>query len=395
MNNLIFVTDTYVHPSYGGIARITGTIAQALHLNYGYTCYSFYAGETTCKSTNEHIFAKEQQWSTLDYFQQFVQSFNHCIIIIQSPCKLAADIFHATFPPSVKIVSVFHGTPGFELVPLRTQVACYRLLHGIDWKWTLKQTVLKYLTYMLGKHFIQSMLHSKYTLPYGKADRIVLLSQGLIPAYQAIAPGDEQFFTAIPNALSFPAETISPSKRHEVLVVARLDDWHKRIFDILRIWRLLQHKVHNDWTLHILGDGTDLPFYKSYVRHHNIPNIVFEGRKDPFPLYQRASLFAMTSACEGWGLTLTEAQSCGCIPVVYDTFCAAHDIIEDGKNGCLVEADNQAQFVATLMQLMQDEARRERMSEQAILSCQRYSVDNIAKKWNDLFEELTSPKKNF
>lgn len=48
-------------------------------------------------------------------------------------------------------------------------------------------------------------------------------------------------------------------RNKEVLVVARLDDWHKRISEILYIWADLQ-KDHRfcDWVLRIVGDVNDL-----------------------------------------------------------------------------------------------------------------------------------------
>ena len=44
----------------------------------------------------------------------------------------------------------------------------------------------------------------------------------------------------------------------------------------------------------------------------------------------------MTSDYEGWGLTLTEAMQYKCVPVVMSTYSSIFDIVEDGKNGCLI-----------------------------------------------------------
>jgi glycosyltransferase involved in cell wall biosynthesis len=44
----------------------------------------------------------------------------------------------------------------------------------------------------------------------------------------------------------------------------------------------------------------------------------------------------MTSAYEGWGLTLTEAQQMGVVPIAFDSFGAVYDIIENEYNGLII-----------------------------------------------------------
>ena len=41
----------------------------------------------------------------------------------------------------------------------------------------------------------------------------------------------------------------------------------------------------------------------------------------------------MTSSFEGWGLTLTEAQQYGCVPLAFHSFASLTDIITDKVNG--------------------------------------------------------------
>lgn len=41
----------------------------------------------------------------------------------------------------------------------------------------------------------------------------------------------------------------------------------------------------------------------------------------------------MTSDFEGWGMTITEAQQCGTVPIVLNTFASLKELVTDGKNG--------------------------------------------------------------
>ena len=365
---LVYVTDSEVNPTAGGIARITYVMAEALRANFGYEVY-FYRGQ--------------------EDFVEFIRKIGTCTIIVQSPCKLARKVFESKSAlPSVKIINVFHGTPGFELVPLKWEIIKYRLLQNIDRQWTLKQFLIQIGMAILPKKCFTHLLAKKYSLPYYKVDKMVVLSQGIIDQYQSIAPGYKDHFVAIPNTLSFDNPKLQ-AKKKEVLVVARLDDWHKRISEILKIWETVQQDNRfSEWTLRVVGDGIDKPYYEEYVRQHNLNNIIFEGLQNPLHYYQKASVFLMTSACEGFPMTIMEAQQCGCVPVVYDSFASAKDIIINGENSILTKNRDREAYVAALKHLMTDETMQKKMSEACVKSSERFSVENVAAQWNELIKSL-------
>lgn len=118
-------------------------------------------------------------------------------------------------------------------------------------------------------------------------------------------------------------------KRKEVLFVGRLLESNKKISKLLTIWKHIQlDKEFNEWHLYIVGDGKDKSFYLDFTRNNNIPNVHFEGRRYPIPYYKRASIFAMTSAFEGFPMSIIEAQQNGVVPIVMDSFLSVHDIID-------------------------------------------------------------------
>ena len=119
-----------------------------------------------------------------------------------------------------------------------------------------------------------------------------------------------------------------------------------------------------------------------------IENINFVGLTNPQEYYDRAAILCMTSSTEGWGMVLVEAQSNGVVPVAYNSFASATDIINDGENGFLVKAFDEDVYVEKLLLLMSDEDKRSVMAEKAIVSVERFDYRNIADKWIDLFENL-------
>lgn len=389
--NLIYVTDNYVNPLSGGIARISYVMAEALAQQFEHVCYSVYATPAQ-PTTPAPAFVETHLWQNKEDFCSWINRIGGGIVIVQSPCVLAQPIYEcAPQLPTTKIVNVFHGAPGFEIVPLRWDIIRYRLCHNIDTRWTLKQTVLQLAMMVLPKSYFLKKLRPKYARPYENARKIVVLSKEAIENYQSIARGRSSDFVAIPNACSFDKIEIPHDKHRnkEVLVVARLDDWHKRISEILYIWADLQ-KDHRfcDWVLRIVGDGIDAPFYKDFVKKRKLANVIFEGQQKPLPYYQQASIFLVTSACEGFSMTTLEAQQCGCIPVVYDSFPTAHELVINGKNGILVKNNDKEAFVENLKHLMLNDQLRHEMSMQCVESSHRFSVENVATLWNNLLQSL-------
>lgn len=96
----------------------------------------------------------------------------------------------------------------------------------------------------------------------------------------------------------------------------------------------------------------------------------------------------MTSACEGLPMTILEAQQCGCVPIVYDSFASAKDIINSGKNGVLIANRDKAAYVAALKELMTNVELRTKMSEACVQSAERFSVEKVAAQWDALIQSL-------
>ena len=391
--NLVYITDNCVNPTLGGIDRITYVMADALRRDYGYTCYTVFAREINEWPERSVVFAGIHKWESKKAFIELIQHIGECIIVLQSPCTLAQEVLEAKADlPKVKLVNVFHGTPGFEIVPLNWTIIRYRLCHNIERKWTLKQSVIQ-IGMALSPKSTTKILRKKYARPYDVADKMVVLSKGIIEQYQSIATTERVEFAVIPNILSFDKTTFPQMKNKEVLIVARLDEWHKRIFDAIKIWEIVQmDSAYQDWILKIVGDGIDRPFYEEYVQKHKISNICFEGQQMPLHYYEKAGIFMMTSACEGFPMTLLEAQQCGCVPVVFNTFASLADIVTDGRNGMIVPKDNVESYVAHLKQLMNNGTLRKQLAENAMVDCQRYAPSKVVAQWNNLFNELVNHK---
>lgn len=178
-------------------------------------------------------------------------------------------------------------------------------------------------------------------------------------------------------------------KEKKVLFVGRLLEKHKQVSRILRAWKYIEANVElKDWELQIVGDGPSRALYEHIIEEFGLSHVSLEGYQNPLPYYQKASLFVMTSAYEGWGMTLVEAQQNGVVPVAMDTYSSLHDIITNGENGIIVLDNDIDAFTTALSSLMFNADRRRQMAEAGLKRCKQYQISHIVNKWEEIFNRL-------
>lgn len=95
----------------------------------------------------------------------------------------------------------------------------------------------------------------------------------------------------------------------------------------------------------------------------------------------------MTSAFEGWGLTLTEAQQYGCVPMAFNSYESLPDIIDDGQNGIIVDWPDTRQYAGKLASLMADNGLRRQMAAKAIETSHRFEAEKVGRMWVELINK--------
>ena len=180
-------------------------------------------------------------------------------------------------------------------------------------------------------------------------------------------------------------------KQKEIIYVGRLDMMVKRVERVIDTWGYLEEKFP-DWQLTIVGDGEDRQILESYVKNLGLKRVSFEGFQQPSEYYKRASMLLLTSEYEGFPLILPECMSFGVIPVVYDSYAAVRDIIEDHRNGIIIPSagcDYDANAAANLIAgVMNDDRLRGVMAANAIEKSKQFSLENICDEWEKIFSSL-------
>lgn len=194
----------------------------------------------------------------------------------------------------------------------------------------------------------------------------------------------------IPNAAMNISGHYSDVTRKRLIAVGRLD--YQKGFDrLIRAWGIVQQNVaFRDWQLDIFGQGEWQEMLQRMIDERNLQNTLRlnQPTNSIGDEYAKSSLIVMTSHYEGFGMVLVEAMACGVPAVAFDCKCGPKDIIRHGENGLLVHDGDIEGLAAAMMKLMDDEAYRKRLSDNAKKIISTYSEETVMNRWIALFNSL-------
>lgn len=96
----------------------------------------------------------------------------------------------------------------------------------------------------------------------------------------------------------------------------------------------------------------------------------------------------MTSAFEGFPMSIIEAQQNGVVPIVMNSFLSVHDTIDNDINGILIPYGNITMFANSLKSLMKDDLRRNRLALKGLDTCKRFKIETVVDRWENILREM-------
>ena len=198
----------------------------------------------------------------------------------------------------------------------------------------------------------------------------------------------------IPNPIVFPLPSTEPQKdplsiikngRKLMITVGRLEK--QKGFDILIDAYARLAEDFPDWDLVVLGEGSERDRLEEQIGRKGVSSrISLPGRVGNLgDWYARADFFVMSSRFEGFPNVLIEAMAYGLPAVSFDCDTGPEDIIENEVNGFLVSPREGDQGLSLAMvKMIRDKKKRILMSKSSQLVRQRFSINRIAKEWNQV-----------
>lgn len=186
------------------------------------------------------------------------------------------------------------------------------------------------------------------------------------------------------------ADLTAKKDHHKIIFVGRLAKGHKRPHLLIEAFAGLAKDFPN-WTVELWGAVDGKAYYKELqmmIRKHSLGNQVFlKGTTDNVPVVLKdGDIFAITSAYEGFSLSLGEAMSMGLPAVGYRSCSSVNELIQDGENGYLCEEGSE-DFAWKLSKLMKNQDLRIAMGKQARVSMESYAPEKIWGLWEILLEK--------
>ena len=128
--------------------------------------------------------------------------------------------------------------------------------------------------------------------------------------------------------------------------------------------------------------------YEDIIKRNHLKRVEMLGFRQPLPYYKKAKIFLMTSAYEGFAMSLIEGQQNGVALIVMDSYESLHEIVTNGENGIIVKDGDVAEFTQKLRLLMSDEKLIRRLTDEGLKTCQRFSVSKLVDKWERIYDLL-------
>ena len=139
----------------------------------------------------------------------------------------------------------------------------------------------------------------------------------------------------------------------------------------------------------LVGDGPERELLEQQVTRLGVEeNVLFFGFQQRVETYLRCfDIFAMPSLYEGLPLALLEAMAAGRC-VVASAVGGIPDVVEDGENGLLLDADDlKRSLTNSITMLLADRQLRERLAENGYQTfMRRFSVDKMVSIYERLYE---------
>ncbi|MEX1139640.1 MAG: glycosyltransferase family 4 protein [Bacteroidota bacterium] len=256
--------------------------------------------------------------------------------------------------------------------PLFVKEPLAGILHHLFGKSIFSETFFLPALYVLGAEKLALRVYRKTPMAVvSESTRQELLGSGFDDGLLSLVPN------CVDQALYTPAG--QPPQPNLIGYLGRLKKY-KSVEDLLSAVAVVL-KETPDVRLVILGDGDARPSLERVADDLRITSHVdFLGYVPPAEKIRRLhsmSVVVNTSAKEGWGLTVIEANACG-VPVIASDVPGLRDSVIHEKTGLLYEYGNIEELAEKILLILRDNNLRSRLSNEAVLWARQFNWERSA-----------------
>lgn len=140
--------------------------------------------------------------------------------------------------------------------------------------------------------------------------------------------------------------------------------------------------VKSDFILNIVGDGKDEQELKRLTKELGIEQqVVFHGFKNQTELkhiFNNSSIFILPTREDCFGLVTLEAM-CSSLPVICSKYAdGAYDLVEDGRNGYIIDPNNSKIFAEKIDELLCDKDKMTNFGKESLSIIEKFSFKNVS-----------------
>ena len=183
----------------------------------------------------------------------------------------------------------------------------------------------------------------------------------------------------------------------------------KGVAELIQAFNLVSPDIRKNWKLSIrgpwqTGQGGGGRKFINQLRKLISESSSFIELLDPIfsenelkKELKTARIFAYPSLAERgetFGLSVLEAMSCGCVPIVSALKCF-EDLVENNKNGYVFDPNSKHpdnSLTSVLSKAMQSENKNNTLSKQTIIKAKNFELEEVSQNYLDDFSKLLSEK---
>jgi len=378
----------YYHPVVNGVVRSVASFREIL-TKQGHNVFIFAQSDNEYKDEEPFIF----RYPSLSLPMQ-----------VDIPTVIPVSPFVDQLLPSLKLDIIHTHHPILLGQTAASKAADLNIplvftFHTQYWEYTHYVPLLQEAI----QEFLKNAIHNWLKVFMRKCQHIVIPSESikeiLIRDY-----GLEDGYTVIPTGTD-----LKPFLRADGKTLRQSQGWQddKVIISIGRLgseknWETLLRAAAQVYAqlpnikLVLIGDGPEKQNLEDLAVELGIAErVTFTGRLpfEDIPIYLKAAdLFSFASVTETQGLVTIEAMAAG-LPVVAVDGSGTHDIVDNGKEGFLVENDPNA-LASAVSELLCNPHQMKQFSANALKRARTFDLNRLGRKMVKVYEQAIQDKKD-